>query len=165
MSRSVVTATDAVTPSIHLTTRLEVAPNPLLPTRAGTEEGVKAVGPLLGQRNNLRCPQALGLRRPWSTMIRLTMTSVLIVTTMLTTEITNMMIVQIIMMMAKFATVDPMSRGIGNRQTMPGLSNRTIRVSLSWLVIWQKLSVCFKPMWRTLWRLPCRPTARCGRNF
>ena len=73
--------------------------------------------------------------------IMITMT--MIITLIVTIKIT---IIQIKMMVAKLAISDPMSHRIGNRQTMPGLSIQTIRVSLSWRVIWRKSNACCTPM-------------------
>jgi hypothetical protein len=70
---------------------------------------------------------------PFSMTINFIMMTMTMVTTLIATI--KITIIQINMMMAKLATSEPMSRRIGIRRTMPGVSIRTIRVSLSWRVI------------------------------
>jgi hypothetical protein len=70
---------------------------------------------------------------PFSMTINFIMMTMTMVTTLIATI--KITIIQINMMMAKLATSEPMSRRIGIRRTIPGVSIRTIRVSLSWRVI------------------------------
>ena len=70
---------------------------------------------------------------PFSMTINFIMMTMTMVTTLIATI--KITIIQINMMMAKLATSEPMSRRIGIRRTMPGVSIRTIRVGLSWRVI------------------------------
>jgi hypothetical protein len=70
---------------------------------------------------------------PFSMTINFIMMTMTMVTTLIATI--KITIIQINMRMAKLATSEPMSRRIGIRRTIPGVSIRTIRVSLSWRVI------------------------------